>query len=75
MLRLTGIQSEAGACPIIPAAEEVSHGALADSKRLFLSPDSHGFLPVHDNQRGQESNLDSFHNRWETWHIGSTTYC
>ncbi|RVW68341.1 putative mitochondrial protein [Vitis vinifera] len=45
------IQSEAGACPIIPAAEEVSYGATASSKRLFLSPDSHGFLPIHDNQR------------------------
>ncbi|RVW37072.1 Transposon Tf2-11 polyprotein [Vitis vinifera] len=45
------IQSEARACPIIPAAEEVSYGASASSKRLFLSPDSHGFLPIHDNQR------------------------
>ncbi|RVW26334.1 hypothetical protein CK203_111857 [Vitis vinifera] len=70
-----GIQSEAGACPIIPAAEEVSHGALVDSKRFFLSPDSHGFLSIHDNQRGQESNFNSFHYRWETWHIGSTPYC
>ena len=39
LLRLTGIQSEAGACPIIPAVEEVSYGAAASSKRLFLSPD------------------------------------
>ncbi|RVW70104.1 hypothetical protein CK203_062280 [Vitis vinifera] len=60
LLRLSSIQSEAGACPIIPAAEEVPYGASASSKRLFLSPDSHGFLSIHDNQRGQESNLIHF---------------
>ncbi|RVW80137.1 hypothetical protein CK203_054144 [Vitis vinifera] len=36
MLRLTGIQSEAGACPIIPAAEEVPYGASTSSERFFL---------------------------------------
>ncbi|RVW25161.1 Retrovirus-related Pol polyprotein from transposon opus [Vitis vinifera] len=49
LLRLSSIQSEAGACPIIPAAEEYIW-STASSKRLFLSPDSHGFLPIHDNQ-------------------------
>ncbi|RVW78602.1 hypothetical protein CK203_046732 [Vitis vinifera] len=37
------IQSEAGACPIIPTAEEVSYGASVSSKRFFLPPDSHRF--------------------------------
>ncbi|RVW98972.1 hypothetical protein CK203_033864 [Vitis vinifera] len=45
------IQSEARACPIIPAAEEISYGASASSKGFFLSPGSHGLLPDHDNQR------------------------
>ncbi|KAL6329693.1 hypothetical protein AAG906_027234 [Vitis piasezkii] len=30
--------------------EEISHEALADSKRFFLPPGRHGFLPIHDNQ-------------------------
>ncbi|RVW70871.1 hypothetical protein CK203_061427 [Vitis vinifera] len=54
------IQSEARACPIIPAAEEVSYGATASSKRLFLSSDSHGFLPVHDNQKVRNPTLIHF---------------
>ncbi|RVW34755.1 hypothetical protein CK203_101296 [Vitis vinifera] len=36
------IQSEARACPIIPAAEEISYGASASSKGFFLS--GHGIL-------------------------------
>ncbi|RVW97579.1 hypothetical protein CK203_046482 [Vitis vinifera] len=44
------IQSEAGACPIIPAAEEVPYGALARLQETFSTPDSHGFLSIHDNQ-------------------------
>ena len=75
MLRLTGIQSEAGACPVIPAAEEVPYGASTSSERFFLPPNSNGFLPIHDNQPGQGPNFDSFHYRWETWHIGSAPYC
>ncbi|RVW78133.1 hypothetical protein CK203_049714 [Vitis vinifera] len=57
---LKNIQSEARACPIIPAAEEISYGASASSKRLFLSSDSHGFLPIHDNQRSQNPTLIHF---------------
>ncbi|RVW18455.1 hypothetical protein CK203_105244 [Vitis vinifera] len=30
------------------------------SKRLFLSPDSHGFLSIHDNQRGRNPTLIHF---------------
>ncbi|RVW25170.1 hypothetical protein CK203_112500 [Vitis vinifera] len=35
LLRLSSIQSEAGACPIIPAAEEVSYGALLAPRDFF----------------------------------------
>ncbi|RVW34333.1 hypothetical protein CK203_115823 [Vitis vinifera] len=34
---ISSIQSEARACPIIPAAEEISYGASASSKGFFLS--------------------------------------
>ncbi|RVW77432.1 hypothetical protein CK203_048045 [Vitis vinifera] len=54
------IQSEARACPILPAAEEISYGASASSKGFFLSPGSHGLLPDHDNQRSKKSNSDHF---------------
>ncbi|RVW71874.1 Retrovirus-related Pol polyprotein from transposon opus [Vitis vinifera] len=36
LLRLSSIQSEARACPIIPAAEEVSYGASASSKDFSI---------------------------------------
>ena len=34
---------------------------LLAPRDFFLPPDSNGFLPIHDNQRGQKSNFDSFY--------------
>ncbi|RVW89512.1 hypothetical protein CK203_043635 [Vitis vinifera] len=61
MLRLTGIQSEAGACPIIPAAEEVPYGASASSERLFLPRVATDFYQSMTTNQVRESNFDSFH--------------
>ncbi|RVW59596.1 Retrovirus-related Pol polyprotein from transposon 17.6 [Vitis vinifera] len=50
----------AGACTVIQPAEKIPHGAPADSERLFLPQDSHGFLSIHDNQTGQDPTLIHF---------------
>ncbi|RVX11252.1 Retrovirus-related Pol polyprotein from transposon 17.6 [Vitis vinifera] len=59
LLRLSSIQSEAGACPIIPAAEEVSYGALL-APRDFFYPRIATISTIHDNQRGRNPTLIHF---------------
>ena len=60
MLRHSSIPSEAGACPIIPIAEEVPYGASTSSERFFLPKGSHGFLSIHENQQVRDPTLIHF---------------
>ncbi|RVW58959.1 Retrovirus-related Pol polyprotein from transposon 17.6 [Vitis vinifera] len=60
------IQSEAGACPIIPAAEEVPYGALL-APRDFFYPGSHGFLSIHDNQSPANSLEPTQFDNFRAW--------
>ncbi|RVW23239.1 Retrovirus-related Pol polyprotein from transposon 17.6 [Vitis vinifera] len=51
---------DSGACTDIQPAEEIPHGAPADSERLFLPKGSHGFLSIHDNQTVRDPTLIHF---------------
>ncbi|RVW94325.1 hypothetical protein CK203_037935 [Vitis vinifera] len=65
------IQSEAGACPIIPAAEEVSYGALLAPRDFFYPRIATDFYQSMTTKEVRNPTLIHFTIRWETWYIGS----